>query len=245
MEGKMRLLNKSLLFALSLLFASFANAFEWQWQYTPYLGLDAQWRRASFKTGFGDNLFAHIYPQMNGYIGMRLHENIGIEIGYEAARARTRITTLTTGDSAAGTPVPAILSPMVFRGKGKLKGPHLDLVGFYAPGDPCVELVGSVGVAYLTGRFERHTIQVRNTFPLDRSRTLQERKAVLRLGAGLQYRFWECLSIRGMLGWENTTHMIIFEKAGSSPEPIRSLFVPEIKLRNSTTYSLGLVWSFW
>ena len=221
---------------LLLSLSSSLQAFNWE--FNPYVGIYTQWKRISFKEGFGNNLFTHLYPQIYGYAGIKLHKNIAFEIGYETGRTRTRVVALTTGDCAAGTPIPAIISPAIFAGRAKLSGINIGFVGFYAPVDPKFELLGLLGISYVTGSFERHTIQVRG-IPYGRSRKLKDMKAVLHMGAGFQYSFWEHVSIRGMIGWKNTGRMVLFAKDG-----IPGLYLPEVRLRNSITYSIGLVWRY-
>jgi hypothetical protein len=226
-----------------LIASSSVNAFDWsscQWRFEPYLGVDGQWRRADFKGGFGDNLFAHTYPQANAYGGFKFLENVGLEFGYEMARSRSRITILTTGDIAAGTPIVPATSPVTFRSQGKFQGPHVDLVGFYSicPEQSPIQLVGSIGVAFLKGTFERRTIKMQN-ITVNTNRTLSEHKAVLRLAGGLQYMLTDHLGIRGMLGWVNTSRMVIFANDG-----LPGRYIPEVKPKNSAFWSIGALLAY-
>src|SRR5436190_17994729 len=129
--------KRLLVSAIAVLMANLPVA-AFEWRCDPYVGVDSQWRRADFKSGFGDNIFAHTYPQANVYLGFKFHENVGVELGYEFGKSRARITSLTTGDVSAGTPISSIISPATFRSKGKFQGSHLNLVGYYAP---CVDSV--------------------------------------------------------------------------------------------------------
>lgn len=228
---------KNLLIVTTLLTISSA-VIAFDWEFNPYVGIYTQWKHINFKAGFGNNIFTHIYPQICGHLGVKLHENIGVELGYETGKTKTRVTALTTGDRAAGTPIPEIISPAVFRGRGKLKGANLDLVGFYAPFHQNVEFLGFIGVSDLKAKFERHTVQVRG-IPYGRSRKLKDHKAVLHLGVGVQFLFCEHFFIRANIGWKNSARMVLFAKDG-----IAGLYTPEVRLKNSVTYNIGLVWRY-
>lgn len=236
--------RKGLLYAtVALLMSGSVTAIEWQ--FNPYLGADAQWRRTNFKGGFGDNVFAHTFPQANAYLGFKFHKYAGLEGGYEVGRSRTRITSLSTGDISLGAAIPPAISPVVFRSRAKFRGPHIDLVGYFEPVPGCnTQLIGSVGVAFLKGTFDRRTIAIRNsvtgaTITTNTLRTLSQNKTVLRLGGGLQYMLCDNWGVRGMVGWENTARMVVFAKDG-----MPGVVTPEVKPRNSTNYSIGLLWSY-
>jgi hypothetical protein len=208
--------------------------------YKPYVGVDAAVRRMDFKGGYGDNLLQHHSPQGNIYAGVKFNDSVGVEAGYEATTTRTRASTLTTGDIGAGTLITAATSPIVFKSKAKIKGPHIDLVGFYSfAANLPVQLLGSVGVSLLKGTYERKTIQMGNPPIQGRNRTLSDHKAVLRLMGGIQY-MWDCnLGARATVGLVKTGKMIIYANDG-----IASAAIPAIKPKDSTVYGLGMFWVF-
>jgi hypothetical protein len=190
-----------------------------------------------FKGGYGDNLLRHNSPQGNGYVGLQFNEHVALEVGYESTITKNRLTTLTTGDVASGTPVPARASPVVFISKIKMKGPHIDVVGFYPfyEGSP-LQLWGSIGVAFIKGTAERQRISMANQ-PAFMVRTLSADKRVLRFAGGLQYMLGDHLGVRGTLGWVDTNRLVIF-----SNDNIPSTILPEIKAKGTTFYGLGFLW---
>lgn len=212
----------------------------WLEGYRPYVGVDAQVRRMDFKGGYGDNLLQHHSPQGNVYAGIKFNDCVGIEAGYEATKTRTRDVTLTTGDVAAGRVIPAGGSPAVFKSKMKIKGPHADLVGFYSfREDLPVQLLGSVGVSFFKGTVERNNVSMGTPPTAGRLRTLSERKAVLRLMGGLEYK-WDCnLGARATIGLVKTGKLVIFAN-----DIIPGVSTPEIKPKDSTVYGLGIFWIF-
>lgn len=211
-----------------------------RWEgYKPYVGLDAQMRRMDFKGGYGDNLLRHNSPQGNLYGGIRLNDCVGMEAGYESTITKTRNATLYTGDIAAGSVVPAMASPVVFKSKMKIKGPHVDLVGFYSlREDFPVQLIGSVGVSFFKGTVERKTLQMGARAVPGRTRTLSQRKRVLRLMGGLEYKVNCHFGVRATVGLVKTGKLVIFTNDNLSGA------FPEIKPKDSTVYGLGLFWVF-
>ncbi|HRA43191.1 MAG TPA: hypothetical protein PLV31_05875 [Gammaproteobacteria bacterium] len=229
---------------ITLLTSSSSGAMSYGWfeGYRPYVGADTQVRRMDFKGGFGDNLLKHHSPQGNLYAGIKLNDSVAIEAGYEATKTRTRDVTLTTGDIAAGVPIGAgpTGSPAIFKSRMKIQGPHVDLVGFYSfrEGLP-VQLIGSVGVSFFKGTVERRGIAMGVPPTAGRVRTLSQRKAVLRLMGGLEYK-WDCnLGARATIGLVKTGKLVIF-----SNDQIAGSFKPAIKPKESTVYGLGMFWIF-
>jgi len=226
-----------LTFVITLVISFTATAREW-WE-NFYVGADAQARRMDFKGGFGDNLLQHNAPQGNIYAGLKFNDCVGIELGYEATNTRSRMVTLTTGDIAAGAPITAMASPAIFKSKFKIKGPHVDLVGFYSLYEnPLIQVFGSIGLSAMKGTAERQTLEISN-MPMSMVRTLSEHKTVLRLMGGAQYMFDEHWGLRGSIGWVDTGKMVIFANDGMSGATI-----PEIKPKGSTIYGLGMLWIF-
>ncbi len=232
----------ALLFVPVLGLASHSPAFasdSGEQKFNLYIGADAQVRRMDFKGGYGDNLLRHNSPQGNGYVGLKFNEYLALEMGYESTVTRNRLTTLTTGDVSAGTPVLAVVSPVIFRSKIKMKGPHVDVVGFYSfyEASPA-QLFGSVGVAFIKGTAQRQTVSMANQ-PASTVRTLSGDKRVMRLAGGLQYMLGDHLGLRGTVGWSDTNRFVI-----SSNDNLPGLRLPEIKPKGTTFYGLGLLWAF-
>jgi len=224
---------------IASLASSSAGAWTKEW-HRPYLGADLQVRRMDFRGGFGDNLLQHHSPQGNVYAGFKFNRFAGLEAGFEATTTRTRTATLTTGDVAAGAPIVAAVSPIVFKSKAKIKGPHINLMGYYSfyEGSP-VELIGSIGIARYKTAFERKTLQfgMDPMIPSSMTRTFSKHKNILRLMGGLQAMFTDHLGMRLIVGWANTSKMVVTSNDGRMPSP-------EVKPKNSVIYGLGALWVF-
>ncbi len=225
---------------ISLLTNATSNASDQWWKhYRPYIGADAQVRRMDFKGGYGDNLLQHHSPQGNVYGGVRLNDCVAIEGGYESTITRTREVTLHTGDIVSGSVVHANSSPAVFKSKMKIKGPHVDLVGFYSfREDLPVQLIGSVGVSFFKGTVQRIGVSMGNPPQAGRVRTLSKRKPIVRLMGGLEYKSDRHLGVRATVGLVKTGKLVIFSNDGLAG------VTPEIKPKDSTVYGLGVFWIF-
>ena len=176
-------------------------------------------------------------PQGNLYVGVKLKDSLSLELGFEAARTKTRTVTLYAGDVAAGMAISAGASPYVVQSMAKVRGPHIDLVGFYGfDADPAFKLLGSVGVGVFRGYYERNTLQMGPAGAPGTLRTLSKNKAVTRLVGGLQYMFGEQMGTRLTTGWANTTRV-----SAESNDGMRTLF---FKPKNTISYGLGMFWVF-
>lgn len=226
---------------VSLLTSSTSGATKAEWWQgcKLYVGADVQVRRMEFKEGYGDNLFPHHSPQRNLYAGIRLNDWIGVEGGYETTRTRTSDVTLTTGYVAAGAVILAAASPAVFRSSVKTQGPHVDLVGFYSlREDLPIQLIGSVGLSFFKGTFERRCVSMSYPPIPGRVRTFSKRKAVLRIMGGLEYKWDSHFGTRATIGLVKTGKIVILANDGLPG------FTSKIKLKDSIVYGVGIFWVF-
>jgi hypothetical protein len=206
--------------------------------YNPYVGFDIQERHMQYKRGFGDNMLKSTAPQGNIYAGIKLKDSLALEIGFEATRTRSRTVTLHDGDVAAGVPIVALTSPAVFRSIAKVRGPHIDIVGFHGFAvDPAFKLLGSIGMGVFRGSFERTTLQYGPSAISGTCRTLSKNKAVLRLLGGMQYMFGEHIGARLTVGWTNTTR-VAAKSCDNCPTTLT------FKPKNTVSYGAGLLWVF-
>lgn len=206
---------------------------------SPYAGADLQYRNMGFKPGFGDNLFEKNYPQANFYVGAMLTEFLGVELGYESTVRKTRNSTLSSGSVSLGLPVPGTSTSIEFKSNSKVMGPHLDIVGVWCVGPEYpLELFGTLGVSFLTVKFDRTGLSV-NGVATNVQRTFEQEKTIMRLTGGMQYAITDWFMVRGSLGWENTSQFKLFSK-----EPSNTFPPPTIKLKDSLMYGIGGVVTF-
>lgn len=210
-----------------------------------YIGADLKSGHMPFEKGYGDNLLRKKSIGTNIYGGIRINDGVGIEIGHEKLSHKPQVCTLYYASSypecthALGAPLPEILSPAVFESKGSLKGPYLNVMGFYSPNkEGKIEFIASIGVSYLEASYSRRTLSV-NGIERDFTRTLGGKKIILRLGTGFQYKISENLKFRMNVGWMNTKKMPI---VGNDSCP--SSFIIRALPTNITFYGIGIIWEF-
>jgi opacity protein-like surface antigen len=207
----------------------------------PYIGIDSQINRIRFKEGYGNNLLHKNYPQGNLYAALKFNDCVGVEAGFELTETLSRETRIYAGELAIGTPINTVVAPVDFKSKINIKGPHIDLVGFYSFGENIpIQLLGSIGVSFFKGTAERRTLQFGN--PPQKSmtnRTLSSHKSALRIMGGLKYNHSCNIGFRTTVSFIKTGNMIIYSNDGLSPK-----FPISIKLRDSFIYSIGIFYEF-
>jgi hypothetical protein len=204
----------------------------------PYVGFDLQYRRMDFQTGKGDKLISIYHPQGNIYGGLMFNDSFGVEIGHESTSTKTTHNTLMSGESASAAPVARIFSPTVYKGKSRIKGPHVNLVMFYPTDDYNLKLFGSVGLSIVKANFDRTLVSLRDINVGD-VRTFSKRKSLIRLSVGAEYLINDSLSSRFSMGWVNTGNMQVWPNDGKYPQANHM-----IKPKDSITFGVGLRNSF-
>lgn len=236
-----------------VLLAASAAIAENHWGLTPYVGVDAEFRRMDFQKGFGQNVIKRAAPQGNVYVGVRLNDYLGVEVGAEATERKTRTSTLKDGDILGGFTLPNPNAPdrdeYGFNTTSQTKGLHANLVGFFPICDLYrLQLIGMVGFA----RLKTKTILTFTTLnggavgPIlgagNDISTFKAKKSVLRLGAGLQHMINCNWGIRGMVKWEASKKL-----KASYTNPVFDNGNPatfSLKPKNSFIYSVGAFYTF-
>lgn len=121
---------------------------------------------------------------LTGFLGVRLIENMGLELGY-------------TSFSAFKDNAILVLNGQTLNSAIKLRSPHMDVVGFF-PLETDFDLIASIGLGNLTGSKWKFT-------NASTGATVVEPKVkanALRLGFGLQYKFNENFGARAMLRYQ-------------------------------------------
>lgn len=207
----------------------------------PYFGVDGRAQFVKFRNGYGNNTLKHNSTQGNIYLGLRINDYFAIESGYESTVSRSRTVTLFAGDMAAGTPMIEMVCPAVFKSKFKIEGAHLNLVGLLPIYNYCcqpIELLASVGTAFLKGTSKRETISVAGMFR-GVDRTMVGARTVLRATLGLQYLPGDHVGLRGTACLLDTSKLIV-----SANDGMPGLYHPEIKPKRIVSYGLGVFYEF-
>jgi len=224
MTNLLKISSKSLLACALVAIAPIATAAGLD-EVKPYVGLDAQWRQMHTRHNYDSDAasFKKTAPQANLYLGVKFHEYVGLEVGYEATSQAKKEFTLGADETLLGLPG---LPTGAYKSKASIRGWHADLVGFAPINEDCrLQAIGSVGGAWL--RSKRSIFQVAtSTTEVDNS----QKKTVLRLGLGLQQMLNDQLGWRAGINWENLAKFK--DKSGNSI------------YKNSVTPSVGVVVHF-
>lgn len=197
----------------------------------PYSGADLQSRHMHFRRGYSDNLVKDHYLQSNAYVGFRLHEWVGLEMGYQHAY-QAASKTLFDGKDFFSVESPADYNTKV---RTKIAGPHMNVVGFLPiPAAPCdLTLIGSVGLARLKLNIDGGVFVDASEF---NPSSFIKRAWIPQASLGIQHMINTHFGIRGMLGWEKTSR---FSNVPEFSKPHLSA-----NLKNSTISSLGVFYKF-
>lgn len=187
--------NKTLAFALvsSLAVSSYANAEEFNPHF--YVGGEVNWHSPKYeditstKVVNGNPTTINSTPKKNKLggallMGLKLHENFGIEAGYNFIK-KSKVTN-TQGDTLSV----------------KLKNFYFDVLG-YLPISEEVDFIGSLGMAKL-----KPSVDLENeiiTVPSNPNKS----KIKLRAGIGAQYKFDDNLAARLMFRYQKGINDLI------------------------------------
>ncbi len=210
-------------------------------EFKPYIGGDAllQWRQMDFTKNYGHNLFPKISPQLNFYTGILMNDAFSIEAGYEYTNSHTKHVTLREEDAFLGNILGPIISPVLFKTKFVIEGPHINTLLFY-PLITEMKVFAGIGVSFLRATFKTRTLQYCNP-PIQRNRlrTLSQFKSVLRLSTGAMYMFTENFGGRLTIGWENTKKICALPIDGYAPQA-----KSKVKPKDSIIYGVGIFTMF-
>lgn len=137
------------------------------------------------------------YPGATAYLGARICECLGIELGQDWSTKKTKSGTDSTRVN--------------FKEQVQRRATHLDLIG-YLPIADCIELMGGLGVGYVYPKFHE-------TYG-GTSYTYKPKATVARVRVGGNYMLSECIGARALLGWESTSS-VHFSYAGTKYKPFK------------------------
>ena len=168
--------------ALAASTANVANASDIK----PYIGLDYSLVNVSYEASSGaasDEFWAETGHGLNPYVGIKVHENIGLELGYLATADAGKTTSTTSTDV-------------------NVSGFHLDAVGNYQINEK-FDLIGTVGFARLKAEAKVKVGAI--------SAVADDTDTAWRIGAGASYDLNETTAIRSILrynfiDWEDSAN---------------------------------------
>ena len=179
----MKILNVALPFtaAVCALSAQAQDSFRFQ----PYVGGEYQHVFLKFKHNLSD-VYQDDFNGAAVYLGARLHDNFGVELGYSRTGEESKSSRDNNGE---------------INTKIKLQSVTVEALGYYPLDmENKLDLIASLGVAHTQMRIKREE----KFANLQGSASASETKTNLRLGLGAQYEAFDNFRIRGMLHWENS-----------------------------------------
>ena len=130
-------------------------------------------------TNNNDTFLDDEFTGVNPYVGVQVHKNVGLEVGYlETGRSDQTFDGTAIGGGAGDT------------SDSKIKGFHFDVVGSYNVTEK-FEALGTVGIA----RFELDTDFNLGGTPV----VIDETDTAFRIGAGGRYALTENIGVRSIL----------------------------------------------
>lgn len=215
--------------AVSMPLCAMPNSF-----FSPFAGIDLGYKTHKFKENLGSNVFQKDHPEGSFYVGAKLGENLGVEIGTETSVVKTSDVSLRSGDVMLGVLIQPAIDPIVLSSKSKFSGWHIGLVGNY-PIKPRISVIGSIGIKRASVKLESDILSVNNV-PANPVVTLslKQTKTIGRLSGGVEYSISEHVSARALATWENYAKFNL--TGNTSTGGYR-----EAKLRNAVGYYVGLV----
>lgn len=174
----------------------------------PYGGLEAKWQSLAGRSHWSRVLNRSAWGG-SIFVGSRFMEFLGLEFGYTDLFTKTRKHTFAAGEDFFRNGNTDRAETHITT---RFSSGYVDLNGYYPCFNDCFDFIGSLGVAAMEPRVNI-TIPNLGTdetgFNTDDGARLERikgaSKAIFRLGAGAQYMFCDCVGLRGMVRYENTS----------------------------------------
>lgn len=216
------------------------------WQLEPYVGADAQVRQTFFVRDYGNNLFKERVPQGNFFIGTKIHEYLGFELGYMTAFSAHRNAVFESPTSLPGRDEP--IDPgekLLYTTTSKIDGINANLM-FFIPANEKNNFIIGLGVARLRAYFKiiQTGDETRAYTPAEIAHESPEfvrKKCVAQAKFGIQHKLTQNLGLRALVGWENTKKFKTFTPKAML-DGIGDKY--KLRLRDSFNCGLGITWYF-
>ncbi len=202
--------------------------------FKPYVGADAQFRFMSFQRDFGSKNFRNRYPQANVYVGLKFCDYLGLEGGYFSSADLTRQSFFQTNELSLGANTFADTTSI---GSSRIAGWHINAVGF-VPVSECYHLSALVYIGISQCKINLRDITTSiGGLPDNLTVNFSQTKNILRLGAGLEHMITDCIGVRSLISFENTS---AFKNIRNGVSPEGAAPAGLVKVNNSVVLSFGI-----
>lgn len=219
---------------MAFMLSTAAHATIWdQWEFKPYVGVDANLRNISFEPNFGGEHFRNDYPDTNFYLGTYMHKYLGLEGGYEHTYRQTKNQFYNQSQTVLGFTGNLGLGDQLYISDAQMDGWHINLLAFW-PVLASTEITGTLGVAWLKMKLETTMIQGPDGTSAHRPTMWEsDSRAVIRFGLGVRHMITEHFGTRLQWMWENTSQLEATIPVGIDNNGVLN---PNILQNNYTVY---------
>ena len=189
------------------------------------------------------NLSSREFPGGNGFVGVRLSDYIGFELGYEFTGKKEKTHQFIAGETFFNFTSPVLVGTSV-SSKISFNGWHLDLLGF-VPLDHCIDLLLSVGYSATRTKLQFGVGTVGNPTLINIIPSLHSRgRTFLRLGGGIQWMITDMTGVRALVRWKNTTR-ITLRNTPAIDFLVASYGVSRTMYKDALTAAVGVFFRFY
>lgn len=205
-----------------------------------YFGADGQFCRINYEHNYGTKVLPTKLPGVSPFIGFKLNDIFSIELGYQYIKG-VKANTLNSDDLSLGSDIHPSISPISFKSKTTLNGPHINLM---LSTDVCyrlpIQFFGGIGLSHTRAVFQRRTMQYDGLIG-SRNRIMIASKTLVRTTFGANYFFNRDFALRASVVFLDTRKLHSFASDGCLQH---TCCIPEVRPRGSIIYGLGLRWGF-
>jgi hypothetical protein len=207
----------------------------------PFVGADFEYSIINPHNDWR-NFFSRVFPGGNGFVGVRLSEYIGFELGYDFTGKKEKTHEFIAGETFFNFPSPVLVGTTV-HSKISFNGWHLDLLGF-VPLDHCIDLLLTVGYSATRAKLQFDVGTVGNPTLLSIIPTLNARgRTFLRLGGGIQWMVTDMTGVRALVRWKNTNR-INFRNTPGIDFLVANYGVSRTLYKDAVTVAVGVFFRF-
>lgn len=245
----MNIIKVSALISPAIFLSFNLMASPWDWEFKPYLGIDAQGRYIPLEDAYGDRHFHDLYFSPNLFIGTTINQILSIEASWLKSSPRHQQTFYGPNERILGfdTTLTHIDEASFHDANSRIDGWMVSLIGEY-PVWENTNVFLSIGASIL--KLHLNTRQFESMPPIDNPFPFATEwdsgyKAMFRVGVGLKHMFMRCFGIRAQIGWEDTSRLNASSLVDSTlPPPLTPNHYYHVKAKDGGFASIGLFYSF-
>lgn len=207
MEKKRVSLKKLLISIFVFTICGMVQAYEndyccpgWYEGICPFAGIDYKANYTSGKRDWRSQFPNRMYSFINGYVGIKFHDNFGVEFGLEQSNKKKMTQVFGVDGRFFGLPLPNF----IYRRTVSFRTWHFDL-NYYIALMHHFDFMASIGWGYTSPRTDQTAISpVTTLLQYELINMKLFKKGIFRARTGLIYHVNNFFGVRGMIGYDNT-----------------------------------------